>query len=111
MAVPEEAGAKVDKLRAEINHHNRLYYAFDSPEISDAEYDALMRELKQLEEKYPELLTPDSPTQRVGAPPAAPAPPRRRRGRPPLRPRAPSDRRAASPRGERAKRRTAPTCE
>ena len=60
---------KLEQLKAEINHHNHRYYVLDSPEISDAEYDSLMRELKQLEEKYPRLLTPDSPTQRVGAAP------------------------------------------
>ena len=60
---------RIDQLRAEINHHNYRYYVLDSPEISDAEYDELMRELKQLEEKYPQFLTPDSPTQRVGAAP------------------------------------------
>ena len=60
---------RIEQLRAEINHHNYLYYVLDSPEISDAEYDALMRELKQLEEQYPQFLTPDSPTQRVGAAP------------------------------------------
>ena len=60
---------RIEKLRAEINHHNYRYYVLDSPEISDAEYDELMRELKQLEEQYPQFLTPDSPTQRVGAAP------------------------------------------
>jgi len=60
---------KIDKLRAEINHHNYLYYVLDSPEISDAEYDTLMRQLKRLEEEYPQFLAPDSPTQRVGAAP------------------------------------------
>jgi DNA ligase (NAD+) len=59
----------IEKLRAQINYHNYRYYVLDSPEISDAEYDALMRELKKLEEKYPQFLTPDSPTQRVGAAP------------------------------------------
>ena len=65
------AGVKerVEELRGEINHHNYRYYVLDSPEISDAEYDELMRELKQLEEQYPQFLTPDSPTQRVGAAP------------------------------------------
>jgi DNA ligase (NAD+) len=69
--VPEldEIKARIEKLRAEINYHNRLYFTQDSPEISDAEYDALMRELKKLEEEYPQLMTPDSPTQRVGAAP------------------------------------------
>jgi DNA ligase (NAD+) len=60
---------RIDELRAEINRHNYLYYVLDSPEISDAEYDALMRELKQLEAAYPRFVTPDSPTQRVGAAP------------------------------------------
>jgi DNA ligase (NAD+) len=66
---PDEAKGKIEKLRAEINHHNYRYYVLDSPEISDAEYDDLMRELKKLEEEYPRFLTPDSPTQRVGAAP------------------------------------------
>ena len=60
---------RIEQLRAEINHHNYLYYVLDSPEISDAEYDELIKELKQLEEEYPQFLTPDSPTQRVGAAP------------------------------------------
>jgi len=60
---------RIEKLRAEINHHNYRYYVLDSPEISDAEYDVLMRELKQLEEQCPQFLTPDSPTRRVGAAP------------------------------------------
>ncbi|HUU08247.1 MAG TPA: NAD-dependent DNA ligase LigA, partial [Dehalococcoidales bacterium] len=60
---------RVENLRAEINRHNYLYYVLDSPEISDFEYDDLMRELKELEAKHPQLLTPDSPTQRVGAAP------------------------------------------
>ena len=60
---------KIAQLRAEINHHNYRYYVLDSPEISDAEYDELMRELKKLEEEHPQFLTPDSPTQRVGAAP------------------------------------------
>ena len=65
----DEARIKIEKLRAEINHHNYRYHVLDSPEISDAEYDGLMRQLKQLEEAHPQLLTPDSPTQRVGAAP------------------------------------------
>jgi DNA ligase (NAD+) len=56
-------------LRAQIEHHNRLYYVEDSPEISDAEYDRLFRELQQLEEKHPDLRSADSPTQRVGGAP------------------------------------------
>ncbi|MCD6299774.1 MAG: NAD-dependent DNA ligase LigA, partial [Dehalococcoidales bacterium] len=60
---------RVEELKAKINYHNYRYYVLDSPEISDAEYDLLMRELKRLEEQYPQFLTPDSPTQRVGAAP------------------------------------------
>ncbi len=69
MAELEEAEKRIAGLRAEIEHHNYRYYVLDSPEISDAEYDALMRELQQLEAQYPQFLTPDSPTQRVGAEP------------------------------------------
>lgn len=60
---------RIETLRAGINRHNYLYYVLDAPEISDAEYDALMRELRRLEEEHPRFLTPDSPTQRVGAAP------------------------------------------
>jgi DNA ligase (NAD+) len=60
---------RVEELRGVINHHNYRYYVLDSPEISDAEYDELMKELRQLETEHPELVTPDSPTQRIGAPP------------------------------------------
>jgi len=69
MDSPEKARERIEKLRAEINRHNYLYNVQDSPEISDAEYDCLMRELKELEEKFPQFLTPDSPTRRVGAAP------------------------------------------
>ncbi len=69
MDSPDKAKAQIEKLRAVINQHNFLYYVQDSPEISDAEYDGLMRELKRLEGKYPQFVTPDSPTQRVGATP------------------------------------------
>lgn len=65
----EKAKNRVEELRQIINYHNYRYYVLDSPEISDAEYDELMKELRQLEAEYPELVTPDSPTQRVGAPP------------------------------------------
>jgi DNA ligase (NAD+) len=58
------------ELRAELRRHEHLYYVLDAPEITDAAYDALMNELKQLEAAHPELLTPDSPTQRVGGKPA-----------------------------------------
>ncbi len=64
-----EAKQKIEELRAAINYHNYRYYVLDSPEISDDEYDELMLELKHLEAEHPELITPDSPTQRVGAPP------------------------------------------
>jgi DNA ligase (NAD+) len=60
---------RVEKLREEIEYHNYRYYILDQPEISDALYDRLMRELEKLEEQYPELRSPNSPTQRVGAPP------------------------------------------
>ncbi|AGG06231.1 MULTISPECIES: NAD-dependent DNA ligase LigA [Dehalococcoides] len=60
---------EVENLRREINRHNQLYYVQDNPEISDAQYDTLIRRLKELEEAHPELVTPDSPTQKVGAEP------------------------------------------
>ena len=60
---------RVDKLREEIEYHNYRYYILDQPEISDAEYDRLMKELEKLEEEYPDLRSPNSPTQRVGASP------------------------------------------
>ena len=67
MTSPRE---RVLALRAEIEHHNRLYYVEDAPEITDTEYDRLFRELQALEAAHPELATPDSPTQRVGGAPA-----------------------------------------
>ena len=66
-----QAKERIDRLKTQINYHNYRYHALDSPEISDADYDGLMREVRQLEEKYPSLLTPDSPTQRVGAAPVS----------------------------------------
>ncbi len=60
---------RIDELRRHIRHHDRLYYVDAKPEISDREYDQLYAELKQLEDKHPELVTPDSPTQRVGGAP------------------------------------------
>ncbi|MCD6108055.1 MAG: NAD-dependent DNA ligase LigA [Thermoplasmata archaeon] len=66
----EDAKKRIEELRREIRHHDYLYYVLNKPEISDAEYDKLMQELRELEEMYPDLITPDSPTQRVGAPPA-----------------------------------------
>ncbi|MCI4440185.1 NAD-dependent DNA ligase LigA [Tibeticola sp.] len=63
-----EAAARAQELRAQINDHNWRYYTLDDPVISDAEYDRLFQELEAIEAKYPELRTPDSPTQRVGGP-------------------------------------------
>ncbi|MCJ7704327.1 MAG: NAD-dependent DNA ligase LigA [Desulfobacterales bacterium] len=60
---------RVEKLREEIEYHNYRYYILDQPEASDAQYDRMMRELEKLEEEFPELRSPNSPTQRVGAPP------------------------------------------
>jgi len=60
---------KIDALRAKIRHHEHLYYVLDAPAISDAEYDDLVRELQRLEKEHPALVTPDSPTQRVGGKP------------------------------------------
>ncbi|MCK4404708.1 MAG: NAD-dependent DNA ligase LigA [candidate division Zixibacteria bacterium] len=60
---------RIKSLREQINYHNYRYYVLDSPDISDAEYDRLFDQLAELEKKYPELVTPDSPTQRVGAAP------------------------------------------
>ncbi len=64
------AGERAAALRREIDHHAYRYYALDAPEISDAAYDALVRELEGIEAAWPQLVTPDSPTQRVGAPPS-----------------------------------------
>jgi DNA ligase (NAD+) len=61
--------AEAERLRREIEHHNRRYYVLDDPEISDAEYDTLFRRLEALEAAHPDVRTPDSPTQRVGAAP------------------------------------------
>ena len=62
----QDVRTRIEELRRQINHHNYLYYALDQPSISDAEYDRLFRELITLEDQYPELVVPDSPTQRVG---------------------------------------------
>jgi DNA ligase (NAD+) len=64
-----DPAAEIDRLREQLRHHEHLYYVLDAPEISDAEYDGLLRKLRGLEEKYPELLTSDSPSQRVGGKP------------------------------------------
>src|SRR3990170_454355 len=60
---------EIKELRRQLNFHNIRYYRDDDPEISDAEYDKLMRRLTEIEREHPELITPDSPTQRVGAAP------------------------------------------
>ncbi|MBI5493026.1 MAG: NAD-dependent DNA ligase LigA [Deltaproteobacteria bacterium] len=65
----KRAKEEIDRLKKEINRHNYLYYVLDSPAITDAEYDRLMRRLEELENQFPRLVTPDSPTQRVGAKP------------------------------------------
>jgi len=65
VAVPAAARKRVNELRNLIAHHDHLYYALDRPEVSDAEYDTLMRELRDLEATHPDLVTPESPTQRV----------------------------------------------
>ncbi|MFH1622103.1 MAG: NAD-dependent DNA ligase LigA [Candidatus Omnitrophota bacterium] len=63
----KEIKNKIEKMRREIHHHNRRYYVLDDPEISDKQYDDLIKKLKELETAYPEFLTSDSPTQRIGA--------------------------------------------
>ena len=70
MAVAKSPAREIEKLRAEIQHHEDLYYLKDAPEISDVEYDRLLERLHSLEQAHPELITPDSPTQRVGGRPA-----------------------------------------
>src|SRR5438477_10985907 len=64
------AKRRVEELRDQINFHNYRYHVLDQPEVSDFDYDQLINELKALEDEFPELITPDSPTQRVGATPA-----------------------------------------
>src|ERR1035441_2152734 len=66
--MPDPA-VEVESLRKELRRHEHLYYVLDQPEITDAEYDALMRKLRDLEDRFPELAAPDSPTQRVGGKP------------------------------------------
>ncbi len=65
----QEAKLRVEDLRSQIGYHDYRYYVLDDPEIDDAKYDALMRELRELESTYPQLITPDSPTQRVSGQP------------------------------------------
>ena len=69
--MPQETPAqRAEELRRQLNHHNHRYYTLDAPEISDSEYDSLLRELRRIEAEHPELLTVDSPTQRVGGEPS-----------------------------------------
>jgi len=65
-----EPAERVEELRAQIAYHNQKYHQEDAPEISDADFDALVRELRGIEEEHPDLQTPDSPTQGVGAAPS-----------------------------------------
>src|SRR4051794_28221770 len=65
----KDAAEEIEKLRETLRRHEHLYYVLDTPEISDAQYDALMNQLKALEAAHPELITPDSPSQRVGGKP------------------------------------------
>src|ERR1700736_1878846 len=69
MPAAKDSEKKIEALRERIRHHDYLYYVLDNPEISDAEFDKLMRQLKDLESEHPSLVTPDSPTQRVGGKP------------------------------------------
>ena len=71
MARSSAARAEVGKLRREIEEHDYRYYVLDQPSLSDPQYDALRRRLEELEARFPDLVTPESPTQRVGAPPSA----------------------------------------
>src|ERR1700753_2757317 len=65
----ESPAKRAEELRKQLEHHEYLYYVLDQPEITDAEFDYLMRELRDLEDAHPDLRTPDSPTQRVGGKP------------------------------------------
>jgi DNA ligase (NAD+) len=69
MKIPKKIETQAANLRSLINEHNYNYYVLDDPRVSDSEYDQLLRELQAIEAKYPDLVTADSPTQRVGAPP------------------------------------------
>jgi DNA ligase (NAD+) len=71
LTAPDDVRERVDQLRAQVEHHARRYYVLDDPEIGDDEYDALFKELQDLEERHPELASPDSPTKRVGSEPVS----------------------------------------
>ena len=64
----EDASARAEELRDELRHHDYRYHVLDDPEISDIEFDTLLRDLQAIEKEHPELVTPDSPTQRIGGP-------------------------------------------
>src|SRR5580692_8204480 len=69
MLAPKDVEKKIEALREKVRHHEYLYYVLDNPEISDADFDKLMQQLKSVEAEHPSLVTPDSPTQRVGGKP------------------------------------------
>src|SRR3954468_6255531 len=71
MTSRRDAEKRLHTLREQLRHHNHRYYVLDDPEVPDAEYDRLMGGLKALEQEHPELITPDSPSQRVGGAPLA----------------------------------------
>jgi DNA ligase (NAD+) len=71
LSATRESARRAEELRQELRYHNHRYYVLDDPEISDSDYDGLLNELRDIEAEHPELLTPDSPTQRVGAEPLA----------------------------------------
>jgi len=71
MSIPRAVRSRIKELRRELEHHNHRYYVLDDPEIPDVEYDRLLRALRDLEAEYPELVTPESPTRRVGGEPLA----------------------------------------
>src|SRR5690625_3124017 len=66
-----DSRSRIEQLRKQLEDHNHRYYVLEDPKISDAQYDRLLRELERLESEHPEWITPDSPSQRVGAPPAS----------------------------------------
>ena len=74
LELSEADRARAEQLRAELHEHGRRYYVLDDPTIGDDEYDALLDELRALEAAHPELVTPDSPTQRVGGEPVSSLP-------------------------------------
>ena len=69
MGAPKQVRDRAKRLRRDLEHHNHRYYVLDDPQIDDAEYDRLFRELVLIEKEHKDLRRPDSPTQRVGAPP------------------------------------------